>query len=74
MIGSALGRRSVATPRSRESKRGRPAPPSPVAAAELLPVIVIDGREFTWEEFGRLLLSFEGWQFCMEIIDPTDEA
>lgn len=41
---------------------------------EPLPVIVIDGREFTWEEFGRMLLSFEGWQFCLEILDRTDEA
>lgn len=41
---------------------------------EPLPVIVIDGREFTWEEFGRMLLSFEGWQFRLEIIDRTDEA
>jgi hypothetical protein len=41
---------------------------------EPLPAIVIDGREFTWEEFGRMLLSFEGWQFRLEIIDRTDEA
>lgn len=41
---------------------------------EPLPVVVIDGREFTWEEFGRMLLSFEGWQFRLEIIDRTDEA
>jgi len=42
--------------------------------SEPLPVVVIDGREFTWEEFGRMLLSFEGWQFRLEILDPTDEA
>ena len=41
---------------------------------EPLPVVVIDGREFTWEEFGRMLLSFEGWQSRLEIIDRTDEA
>jgi len=38
------------------------------------PVIVIDGRELTWEEFGRMLLSFEGWQFRLEIVDRTEEA
>jgi hypothetical protein len=41
---------------------------------EPLPVVVIDGREFTWEEFGRMLLSFEGWQFRLEIIDRTEEV
>jgi len=41
---------------------------------EPLPVVVIDGRELTWEEFGRMLLSFEGWQFRLEIIDRTEEA
>ena len=41
---------------------------------EPLPVVLIDGREFTWEEFGRMLLSFEGWQFRLEILDRTDEA
>ena len=43
-------------------------------APEPLPVVVIDGREFTWEEFGRMLLSFEGWQFRLEIIDRTEEV
>lgn len=38
------------------------------------PVIVIDGRTFTWAQFGRMLLSFEGWQFRLEIVDRTDEA
>jgi hypothetical protein len=41
---------------------------------EPLPVIVIDGREFRWEQFGRMLLSFEGWQFRLEIVDRTDEG
>lgn len=39
-----------------------------------LPVIVIDGRELTWEEFGRMLLSFEGWQFRLEIVDRTEDV
>ncbi|MFI5398382.1 MAG: hypothetical protein ACHQ9S_22840 [Candidatus Binatia bacterium] len=41
---------------------------------EPLPVVVIDGRELTWEEFGRMFLSFEGWQFRMEIMDRTEEV
>lgn len=40
---------------------------------EPLPVVVIDGREFSWEQFGRMLLSFEGWQFRLEIVDRTEE-
>ena len=43
-------------------------------APEPLPVVVVDGREFTWEEFGRMLLSFEGWQFRLKIIDRTEEV
>ena len=43
-------------------------------APEPLPVVVIDGRELAWEEFGRMLLSFEGWQFRLDIIDRTEEV
>ena len=38
------------------------------------PLLVIDGQEVTWEEFGRMLATFEGWQFRLEIIDRCDEA
>lgn len=30
---------------------------------EQMPVMVIDGHEYSWEEFGQMLLSHEGWQF-----------
>jgi hypothetical protein len=40
----------------------------------LLPLVVIDGQEVSWEEFGRMLMSFEGWQFRMEIRDRSEEA
>lgn len=39
----------------------------------LIPLVVIDGREVSWEEFGRMLMTFEGWQFRMEIVDRSDE-
>jgi hypothetical protein len=39
---------------------------------EGMPLLVIDGREVSWEEFGRMLAAFEGWQFRMEIVDPSD--
>jgi hypothetical protein len=38
-----------------------------------LPLVVIDGRDISWEEFGRMLMTFEGWQFRMEIADRSDE-
>jgi hypothetical protein len=38
------------------------------------PMLVIDGREVSWDEFGRMLMMFEGWQFRLEIKDPADEC
>ena len=38
-----------------------------------LPLVVIDGRDISWEAFGRMLMTFEGWQFRMEIADRSDE-
>ena len=39
-----------------------------------MPLIVVDGREISWEQFGRMLMTFEGWQFKLEIRDPSDET
>ena len=38
------------------------------------PLIVVDGREISWEQFGQMLMTFEGSQFKMEILDPSDEV
>jgi hypothetical protein len=38
-----------------------------------LPLLVIDGREITWEEFGRMLMTFEGFQFKLNIGDKSEE-
>jgi hypothetical protein len=38
------------------------------------PLLLIDGWEVSWEEFGRMLMTFEGWQFRMEIGDRSDEV
>ena len=38
------------------------------------PLVVIDGKPITWDAFGHMLMSFEGWQFRMELLDPSDEA
>lgn len=39
-----------------------------------VPRLVIDGREVTWEQFGRMLMTYEGWQFKLEMYDPSDEV
>ena len=37
-----------------------------------LPVIHIDDREFTWEDFGRLICTYAGWGVRMVFV-PDDE-
>ena len=39
-----------------------------------VPLVVVDGREISWEAFGQMLMSRESWQFRLEIIDPSDEV
>jgi hypothetical protein len=34
---------------------------------------VIDGKELSWEEFGRMLMTYEGFQFKLAILDRSDE-
>jgi ECF sigma factor len=38
-----------------------------------LPMLIIDGREVTWEDFGRMLMSFEGFHFELNIRDKSEE-
>ncbi len=30
------------------------------------PFLVIDGQEISWDDFGRMLMAFEGWQFTIQ--------
>lgn len=46
---------------------------SDYSEAYRVPIMIIDGREISWEKFGRMLMSFEGWQFRMEFCDRSDE-
>lgn len=39
-----------------------------------LPLLVIDGREIDWHRFGRLLMSYEGWQFKLTLVDKSEEV
>jgi hypothetical protein len=38
-----------------------------------VPLLVIDGRKIDWEQFGRMLMTFEGWQFKLIIADKSEE-
>jgi hypothetical protein len=38
------------------------------------PSVVIDGRRFDWDEFGRMMASFEGWEFRMLLGDSADSV
>jgi len=38
-----------------------------------VPLLLIDGREISWQEFGRMLMTFEGFQFRLEIRDRSEE-
>ncbi len=37
------------------------------------PLLIIDGKEITWDDFGRMILTFEGFQFKMEVYDRSEE-
>jgi len=39
-----------------------------------IPELCIDGERITWYEFGKMLMTFEGWQFQLNIFDRTDEV
>ncbi len=39
----------------------------------MLPCLVIDGKEISWEAFGRMLMTFEGFHFQLEIFDKSEE-
>jgi hypothetical protein len=32
------------------------------------------GKPFTWEEFGRMLMTYEGFQFKLKMYDVTDDV
>ena len=42
-------------------------------ADEDVPLLVVDGNSYTWEEVGRMLMSYEGFQVKLEMVDPYDE-
>lgn len=38
-----------------------------------VPVLIVDGRETAWKNFGRMRMRFKGWQFQLKIRDQREE-
>ena len=38
-----------------------------------IPMLVVDGKPVTWDELGRMLMTFEGSQFKLEIRDASED-
>lgn len=38
-----------------------------------IPCLVIDGKELSWHEFGRMLMTYEGFHFKLEIFEWSEE-
>jgi hypothetical protein len=38
------------------------------------PLIIIDGKPFTWKEIGKMIMSYEGFQIKLEMFDFTDDV
>jgi hypothetical protein len=39
----------------------------------MMPVLVVDGQNVTWEQLGRMLLTYEGFQLKLEVFDKSEE-
>jgi hypothetical protein len=39
-----------------------------------VPLVIIDGQVFSWEELGRMLNIYEGFQFKLSIHDIIEDA
>jgi hypothetical protein len=37
-------------------------------------MMIIDGKPYTWEQFGQMVTSFEGFQMKMKWMDMTEEV
>jgi len=46
---------------------------SDLKTASELPVLVIDGREVSWEELGEMVMIYEGFNFRLDIFDRSEE-
>ena len=42
-------------------------------ALDRMPLLVIDGKPVTWEELGRMVSPYEGFNFKLQIFDRSEE-
>nr|WP_017378569.1 hypothetical protein [Paenisporosarcina sp. TG-14] len=35
--------------------------------------MVVDGKSYTWDEIGKMVMAYEGFQIKLETLDPSDE-
>ena len=42
-------------------------------SVEQMPLLIIDGKPFTWKELGRMVAPFAGFSFKLEIFDRSEE-
>jgi hypothetical protein len=40
---------------------------------ERRPLLIIDGKPVDWDHFGLMLMTFEGWQFKLQIYNKSEE-
>jgi len=38
------------------------------------PILVIDGKEISWHDFGKMVMGYEGFNFRLDIVDPSEEV
>lgn len=38
------------------------------------PLVIIDGKPYTWEEVGKMVTAFEGFQIKLKMYDITDDV
>ena len=73
-------RRALATRHLQEREDGCMSPTHDVLRGRITmdsdtgAIFVIDGKPLSLEELGDLLLTHEGWQFRLQIIEPADEV
>ena len=38
-----------------------------------IPILVVNGKQYSWDEVGRMLMHYEGFQVQMEMVDLSEE-
>lgn len=39
-----------------------------------IPLVIVDGKRYTWDQLGQMLMKFESFQFKLDIVDPSDDV